>query len=346
MPIGLKKINSYFFYILVFILAQLAWMALLGLWIYWYVSNSIIFEEVGEQLSPQLDIDSPSTFIFVGGIILIVAVAFGMSVIFRNLNVQLRLNRLYDNFIANITHELKSPLAAIQLYLETLNSRELSDENKTKFINFMMNDANRLNNLINTILEISRLEQKKIAHDYNIFNGSKIICSLIKESAEQFQLSPDKINITGDSDSNIVIDKNAMKIVIDNLVDNAIKYSTADPEIDVKIGNKNKQFVIEFSDKGIGIDLKQQKKIFKKFYRVPEDNIPNVKGTGLGLYWVKEIIKSHGGKIYCTSEGLNKGTTFQIELPIYGISKKQLIKSLLKMKNKRSKHNNSGNEYE
>ncbi|HET55197.1 MAG TPA: sensor histidine kinase, partial [Ignavibacteria bacterium] len=71
MPIGLKKINSYFFYILVFILAQLAWMALLGLWIYWYVSNSIIFEEVGEQLSPQLDIDSPSTFIFVGGIILI-----------------------------------------------------------------------------------------------------------------------------------------------------------------------------------------------------------------------------------------------------------------------------------
>jgi len=346
MLIGLKKINSYVFYILVFILAQLAWMALLGLWIYWYVSNSIIFEEVGEQLSPQLDIDSPSTFIFVGGIILIVAVAFGMSVIFRNLNVQIRLNRLYDNFIANITHELKSPLAAIQLYLETLNSRELSAENKTKFINFMMNDANRLNNLINTILEISRLEQKKIAHDYSVFNGSKIIRALIQESAEQFQLEVDKIKFIDNSDARIVIDKNAMKIVIDNLVDNAVKYSAGKPEIEVKIENNNKQFVIVFTDKGIGVEQKQTKKIFKKFYRVSDNNIPSVKGTGLGLYWVKEIIKSHGGKIFCTSEGINKGTTFQIELPIYGVSKKQLIKNLLKMKNKRSKHKNSGNEYE
>lgn len=346
MSAGIKKINSYFYFIFIFVLAQLAWIGLLGLWIYWYVSNSIIFEEVGEQLSPQLKADSPSAFVFVGGILLIVAMALGISVMFRNLNVQLKLNRLYDNFISNITHELKSPLASIQLYLETLSSRELTRENKTKFINYMMDDARRLNNLINTILEISRLEQKNIAHDYDIYNGGKIICSLVHESAEQFQLEEDKIKIFDNSDARIVIDKNAMKIVVDNLIDNALKYSPGDPEIEVKIENKNKRFVIEFTDKGIGVDQKQAKKIFKKFYRVSDNNIPSVKGTGLGLYWVREIIKSHGGNILCISEGLNKGTTFQIELPVYGVSQKRLTKKLLKMKNKPSKRKNNGNKYE
>jgi signal transduction histidine kinase len=332
MSAGIKKINSYFYFIFIFVLAQLAWIGLLGLWIYWYVSNSIIFEEVGEQLSPQLKADSPSAFVFVGGILLIVAMALGISVMFRNLNVQLKLNRLYDNFISNITHELNSPLA--------------SGENKTKFINYMMNDARRLNNLINTILEISRLEQKNIAHDYDIYKGGKIIRSLVHESAEQFQLEEDKIKILDNSDARIVIDKNAMKIVVDNLIDNALKYSPGDPEIEVKIENKNKRFVIEFTDKGIGVDQKQAKKIFKKFYRVSDNNIPSVKGTGLGLYWVREIIKSHGGNILCLSEGLNKGTTFQIELPIYGVSQKRLTKKLLKMKNKPSKRKNNGNKYE
>jgi signal transduction histidine kinase len=195
-------------------------------------------------------------------------------------------------------------------------------------------------------LEISRLEQKNIAHDYNIFDGSKTIRSLVHESAEQFQLEDDKIKILDYSDARIVIDKNAMKIVVDNLIDNALKYSPGDPEIEVKIENKNKRFVIAFTDKGIGVEQNQMKKIFKKFYRVSDNNIPSVKGTGLGLYWVKEIIKSHGGNIVCISEGLNKGTTFQIELPIYGVSKKRLTKKLLKMKNKPSKRNNKGNKYE
>lgn len=331
----LKNINSYFYFILIFIVAQLAWMGLLGLWIYWYVSNSIIFEQVGEQLSPQIDTDNPSTFIFVGGIILIVAVAFGLSVIFRNLNVQLRLNRLYDNFIANVTHELKSPLASIQLYLDTIKSRELSDENKNKFINFMMSDANRLNNLINTILEISRLEQKQIAHDFNVFNANKIIHSLVGESAEQFQLLIESISLKGDTNAEIVLDRNAMKIVIDNLIDNAIKYSTEKPVIEIKLFENSKKFFIEFSDKGIGIDPSQSKKIFKKFYRVYNKNIPNVKGTGLGLYWVKEILKTHGGKIIIDNKNRNKGTTFLIELPIYKRSKRRLTKRLLNLKNKR-----------
>jgi len=342
----LKKINPYFYYILIFILAQLAWMGLLGLWIYWYISNSIIFQEVGEQLSPQINIGSPSTFIFVGGIVLIVAIAFGMSAIFRNLNVQLRLRKLYDNFIANVTHELKSPLASIQLYLETIKSRELSVENKEKFTNFMLKDANRLNNLINSILEISRLEQKKVAHDYHVYNSEEIIRSLIAESTEQFQLEPDNLIVEGSSSAKIVLDKNAFKIVIDNLIDNAAKYSVGSPKIKVKIAEVKKRLIVEFSDKGIGIEPRQIKKVFKKFYRVTDKNIPNVKGTGLGLYWVREILKSHGGKIICTSEGLNTGTTFRIELPIYKISRKYFTKRLLKSTSKREEKERRETSYE
>jgi two-component system phosphate regulon sensor histidine kinase PhoR len=342
----LKKIDSYFYYVLIFVLAQLAWMGLLGLWIYWYVSNSIIFEQVGDQLSPQIIIDSPSTFIFVGGIILIVAIEFVLSIIFRNLNVQLRLRKLYDNFIANVTHELKSPLASIQLYLETLKSRELSSQQMEKFTNFMLKDASRLNNLINSILEISRLEQKKIAHDYHVFDGEKTIKSLVLESAEQIQLSSENISIEGNSSAKIVLDKNAFKIVIDNLIDNAVKYTTGKTEINVKIANVKKWLMIEFNDKGIGIDPRQLKKVFKKFYRVSDKNIPNIKGTGLGLYWVREILKSHGGKIVCLSKGMNAGTTFKIELPIYKVSRKRLTKRLLKLTGRREEREGGEKNYE
>lgn len=342
----LKKINPSFYYILIFILAQLAWMGLLGLWIYWYISNSIIFEEVGEQLSPQINIGSPSTFIFVGGIILIVAIAFGMSVIFRNLNVQLRLRKLYDNFIANVTHELKSPLASIQLYLETIKSRELSPENKEKFTNFMLKDANRLNNLINSILEISRLEQKKISHEYHIYEAEQIINSLVSESTEQFQVSSESISLDGKLSSKIVLDKNAFKIVIDNLIDNAIKYSIGKPKINIKLSKTNKKVIIEFSDNGIGIEPSQLKKVFKKFYRISSKDNPSVKGTGLGLYWVREILKSHGGKIYCFSNGLHTGTTFKIELPIYQVYKKHFIKKLLKQTRRHEEQQRREEDYE
>jgi signal transduction histidine kinase len=210
----------------------------------------------------------------------------------------------------------------------------------------MLNDANRLNNLINSILEISRLEQKKVAHEYHVYKGEEIIRSLVPETAEQFQLLSKNISIEGNSSAEVVLDKNAFKIVIDNLIDNAIKYSVGEPQINIKLAEAKKRFVIEVSDKGIGIDQQQLKKVFKKFYRVSDKNIPNVKGTGLGLYWIREILKSHGGKIICLSKGVNLGTTFRIELPIYKSSRKQLTKRLLKLTRRRKEKERREKDYE
>ncbi len=326
----MKKKHSIFYHITIFVITQLAWLLLLGIWIYWYVINYILLKNVGEKISPQAIYEGTNIFPFVGGIVLLVAISFSISLIFRQLNVQLKLNNLYDNFIANITHELKSPLSSIQLYLETLQSRDVPAQKRNEFIELMTKDANRLQNLINSILEISMLEQKKVSHNYQVYDADNLIEKLVGESAEQFNLPPGTIKVEGHADCNCAADKSALKIVFDNLIDNSIKYTRDKAEISIRTFRSAKNILIEFKDNGIGIPAQELKKIFNKFYRIDDKNIPSVKGTGLGLYWVREIIKNHGGKITAASKGQNAGTAFKIELPIYKVSKKRFINRLIR----------------
>ena len=324
----MKKKHTLFYHILIFVLAQVAWLILLGMWIYWYVSNYMIMEQVGSQLSNQVFQEDTKVFPFVIGLILLVGVSFGMSMTFRHLNVQLRLTKMYDNFIANMTHELKSPLSSIQLYLETMNVRDVPKSKQKEFIGLMIKDVDRLKRLINSILEVSMLEQKKISHDYHVFEAEQIVKKLLDNSAEQFKVPTGTIKIEGSAACKCVIDPTAFKMVLDNLIDNSIKYTTEVLQIKIKLSCTAQKFLLEFSDNGVGISAQDQKEIFNKFHRIYNENIPNVKGTGLGLYWVKEIIKSHGGVITVTSEGFNKGTVFKIELPVYKASIKMFAKKL------------------
>ena len=142
----MRRRHSFVYNLVIFVLAQLVWLAVLLLWIYWYVKNNIIFEQVGETVSPQIAYDAPSVFPFVGGIVLLVGLSLALVLIFRHLNIQIRLTALYDTFIANVTHELKSPLSSIQLYLETLNSRDVPEEKRREFYNLMMRKSERLKN--------------------------------------------------------------------------------------------------------------------------------------------------------------------------------------------------------
>ena len=333
----MKKRHAFIYHISVFVVAQLFWLMLLGLWIYWYVTNYIIFQKVGNKLAPQIIYDGTNVIALVGGIILLVAISFSMSLIFRHLSVQLKLTNLYDNFIASITHELKSPLSSIQLYLETLNSRDVPAVKQKEFIDLMMKDAVRLKNLINSILEISAIEQKKLTHNFQRYETGSILNSILKETFEQFNLPEDSVTVDCKADCDCLIDKNSMKIVFDNLIDNAVKYSASNIKIFISIECTDRKIVIHFVDKGIGIPVTEQKKIFNKFYRIYNNNIPSVKGTGLGLYRVKEIIKNHSGKITAFSEGINKGTTFRIELPAYRDVKNSFFKTqnVIKEKNER-----------
>lgn len=333
----MKRKHSLLYLIVAFVFAQLAWLALLGLWIYWYVVNYLIFEQVGDQLSPQLVIDSPNVLIFVLGIILMVGIEIAMVLTFRNLTVQMKLTNLYDNFIGNVSHELKSPLSSIQLYLETLSTKEVPVEKQKEFYDMMKKDTNRLKKLIGSILEISKLEQKRIAHDYHIYNANDIFKELVQGSSNQFRISPGSVKFEGSADYKCVIDREAMQIVFDNLLSNSIKYSHEEADITVKLSHSEKYVFIEFCDRGIGILPKDQKRIFDKFQRIANADIPNVKGTGLGLYWAREIIKFHGGRISVFSLGIGKGTTFKIKLPIYQTSRNFYVNSLLRRTAKNQK---------
>jgi len=328
----INKKNSLVFYIAIFVLAQIAWMSLLGLWIYFYVSNYLTISKVGDQLSPQITIDTPNALVFAGGIVLIVAIATGIAILFRNLGIQIKLTKMYDNFIDNITHELKSPLASIQLYLQTLDSREVPKEKQKEFLQSMLQDSKRLQNLIDSILEISALEQKRISHNFEIFTSGEIFRKLLYDSKKQFKIENNNFIISGDPKVKCIIDQAAIKIVIDNLIDNAKKYSTGLIRINADMKLSRNKFILTITDMGIGIPVEEQKQIFNKFHRIYRKDIPNVKGTGLGLYWVREILKNHGGKISVKSEALNKGSEFILEFPAFINSPPKNLHRLLNSK--------------
>ncbi len=340
----MKKSRTLFYPIFIFVLAQFAWFVMVGLWIYRYITSNMISEYVGEHYSIQIVSKSANVVALVGGLILMITVSVAMALIFRNLTSQLKITIMYDNFIANVTHELKSPLSSIQLYLETLNTRSVTPEKQKEFVNIMIKDAARLKNLIESILSISGMELKKIPFDYQLVDAGETFQRLFRESTSQLKLGAESVSITGNAPYSCVIDPNTMRMVVDNLVDNAIKYSQSSPQITMDLSIVRNHVVVKFIDNGIGIDQEEQKHIFKKFHRVYNRSVPNVKGTGLGLYFVKEIIKTHGGRVTVQSEGIGKGTTFRIELPIYQAVKQRYINNLLKLAQKRKNRQEEINE--
>lgn len=337
----MKKKYSLFFNILIFVLAQIAWLLLLGLWIYWFVSNHIIISGVEQEFKPQIITRDINILVLVGGIVMLGAISFVMSVIFRRLNLQMRITKLYDNFIANVTHELKSPLASIQMYLETLYTREVPKAKQKDFLHHMLTDAKRLNNLINSILEISALEQKKTIFSYHTHDADTLIHDLIEEVMRRYKLTDKHVHLQGKLNCQCVADQDALQIVLNNLVDNSIKYSPEPVQITITLRQTPQRIIVTFSDQGVGIPGKESKKIFHKFHRLYNQKIPSVKGTGLGLYWVREIVRNHGGTVSVFSKGEGKGTVFTISLPIYPVWRKRYINRLLELTRKKEKKENA-----
>jgi len=330
----MKEPRTALYPILFFILAQLAWFLLLGMWIYWYVTNYLLITKVGEKIAPRFLTDTSNLVTLIGGLILLVILSLTMSLIFGNLNRQINLTHLYDTFIANITHELKSPLSSIQLYLETMRIRNVPRAKQAEFIDIMLSDIDRLDHLISSVLYLSALERRGLAkkpeHEYHVSRADSVLHELLDEAAAYFKLPPDRLTIEGEAPCSCIIDRSWFRIVIDNLFDNAIKYSEGPAQIRVKMSCNPRYVYVDFSDNGIGIARRDQKKIFHKFERIQNPQSPSVKGTGLGLYWVKEIIRYHGGKIGFHSEGIGQGTSFTIALPVYSSRSRHRQQRLLR----------------
>jgi len=299
--------------VLIFVALQVAWFLFLGLWIVWYVHNELRIAALTRQLGLR-DI-SGGWLLLVGGSILMLMILLGITFLFVYQTREARFNRLQQNFISSITHELKSPLASIQLYLETLNLRNPSPEEAREFIQFMLTDTERLSHLIDNILVTSRIRRRKLILDPTPVDIFHFVRDFLDQAMLKYGWDKDAIVLRGKPGSTVAVDKQYMEVILVNIVTNAIKYSNKNFKLDVEIKSDKKHVILDFTDQGMGIEPKELKKVFKIFYRSPAINKIGVQGTGLGLFIVRDVVRTLGGKVTAASAGLGKGLTVTISLP-------------------------------
>ncbi len=230
---------------------------------------------------------------------------------------EIRRNEQHDAFLNAVTHELKTPIASIKLYLETLKARDLDADKRNEFYDIMLADNQRLLGTVEQVLQASRTREKQRLMNLAELDLGNLIEDTIKTVREQRHLDEAAIRFSGPSESIKVLgDRTELNTAITNLLDNAIKYSDGEPKVSVRLkaasANKAEIYV---RDNGIGMARGDLKRIFKRFYRVPNKSIDAAKGTGLGLAIVRSIVEKHGGRINAESKGEGKGTTFVVQLP-------------------------------
>jgi len=230
---------------------------------------------------------------------------------------EIRRNEQHDAFLNSVTHELKTPIASIKLYLETLKSRELDADKRNEFYDIMLADNQRLLGTVEQVLQASRTREKQRLMNLAEIDMSELLSDMIKTVRDQQHLSESAIRFSAPADGIKVLgDKTELRTAITNLLDNAIKYSGSEPKVSVRLGSSGtKTAEIYIKDNGIGIARADLKRVFKRFYRVPNPADTAAKGTGLGLAIVRSIIEKHGGKVKAESKGEGKGTTFFVQLP-------------------------------
>ncbi len=222
------------------------------------------------------------------------------------------------DFINNMTHEFKTPVATIMIASEALKDPEIvEDKSRISRLAGIIYDENvRLGNHIERVLSIARLEKKELKLERSDVNINELIVAVADSMDLQLQRKNAVISLQLNADPAVVSgDELHLSNVIYNLIDNANKYSTVEPRISVSTRNTNKHLYIDVADEGIGMTKEQTKRIFDQFYRVPTGNLHDVKGFGLGLNYVQDIITQMDGSIKVSSEK-DKGTTFEIKLPL------------------------------
>jgi len=230
---------------------------------------------------------------------------------------EIRRNEQHDAFLNAVTHELKTPIASIRLYLETLQTRDVTDAKRQEFYGVMITDTDRLLNTVEQVLKASRAREKNLLLNISEINLTELIRECVERIKTRYDLSDGAISFApSDAAIKVLGDNDELQTVFTNLLDNAVKYSGEAIKVSVAVKSLNKKIaVVRIKDSGIGILPADLKRIFKRFYRVPSPQTQKTKGTGLGLFIVRSIIKKHGGRISAESKGDGTGSTFIVQLP-------------------------------
>ncbi len=231
---------------------------------------------------------------------------------------EIRRNEQHDAFLNAVTHELKTPIASIRLYLETLQTRDVAEAKRQEFYGVMLADTNRLLNTVEQVLKASRAREKNLLLNISEINLAELLGECVERVKTRYNLSDDSISFVPPADAAIKVsgDADELQAVFTNLLDNAVKYSGERIKVSIGVKSLNEKIaVVRIKDSGIGILPGDLKRIFKRFYRVPSPQTQKTKGTGLGLFIVRSIVKKHGGRISAESRGEGAGSTFTVQLP-------------------------------
>lgn len=259
--------------------------------------------------------------LFVLGVLFFLAIIAGLVLNTIFLVREIRRNEQHDHFINAVTHELKTPVASIRLYLETLKSRELDEAKRQEFYNIMLADSDRLLHTIEQVLRVGRSGRWHSRLNRSHFDVRDMVQECLELARKRHHLPQEalscKADLSGPSGSIVYGDLDELRAAVTNLIDNAIKYSGPNVNVEVEISRSvEEQLFIRVKDHGVGIPQDQLKAVFKRFYRIPGTVAMRVKGTGLGLFIVRSIAEKHGGRVYAESEGTGKGSTFTIQIPV------------------------------
>jgi two-component system sensor histidine kinase SenX3 len=232
--------------------------------------------------------------------------------------LEIKRNEDHDTFINAVTHELKTPIASIRLYLETLQSRNLNDEQRRHFYDVMLADADRLHKTVDQVLKAGVMrERKKRGVTHSPVDMGALARECVDIAVLRHHLAPGAIALETQGDQPLMVlgEPDDLRTVVTNLLDNAVKYSGDSVRVTVALAAPTPGTVwVRVQDRGVGIPRKQLKRVFNRFYRGHARG-SRVKGTGLGLYIVRTITRAHGGRVFAQSEGEGRGATFTVELP-------------------------------
>ena len=298
----MKKQTAIFFYILgAYVVLQFVW------WGYHLI-------ELTEELKKEpAEIAKRITMIFGEGLVFFGMLIFGLSKIRSSIIKELRLSERQNNFLLSVTHELKTPLAANKFYLQTILKRKLDEQSKTDLLQKAVQENERLELMIDNILNASRIENKALQPIKEEKNLSEIMNSVV----DRFHRRNQKEFITCEIESGIVVpvDIFFIETILNNLIENAIKYGTIEKGISVYLFRKEREILFGVKDQGPGISKELRKQIFYKFFRAGNEETRIKKGSGLGLFIVSELVRIHDAKIIY-KENSPSGANFEITLNV------------------------------
>jgi two-component system sensor histidine kinase SenX3 len=252
------------------------------------------------------------------GVIFFGLIIAGLSVNTVFLVREIRRNEQQDSFLNAVTHELKTPIASIRMYLETLESRQLDEPKRNEFYRIMLEDTDRLLGTVEQVLKAGEARQRSDRKNWQELDFPLLVQSALELTRLRHHLGPEELRFGVAPQEGLVVLGNSeeLRTVLFNLFDNAVKYSGESKEIVVDVRTPDMDTVLlSVHDLGIGIPRSELKRIFNRFYRATNPLAGQVKGTGLGLFIVRSIARRHGGNVYAESEGEGRGSTFTVRLP-------------------------------